>query len=205
MQNIFTSDPLKTGNTFQTCFTPLNHHETTYHCVLKDLQVIICLGWRKHGFSVCSVCINRGGGMIEMLVCRLFRFNHRLTAIKKAEVTTSTDTLIPWYLDIRIVQNTSPTLIWVLIVSKACFLFVGNLRSPLSTQRPLERHMNMKCDVMMTRVMLKVAVYTGYTGCWCHAEGAVCVYSPACGGCSGLLGDLSSVTQPPAAAPDTWT
>ena len=44
IENIFTSDPLKTGNTFQTCFTPLNHHETTYHCVLKDLQVIICLG-----------------------------------------------------------------------------------------------------------------------------------------------------------------
>ena len=53
----------------------------------------------------------------------------------------------------------------------------------------------MKCDVMMTRVMLKVAVYNRYTGCRCHAEGAVCVYSPACGGCSGLLGDLSSVTH----------
>ena len=63
----------------------------------------------------------------------------------------------------------------------------------------------MKCDVMLTRVMLKVAVYNRYTGCRCHAEGAVCVYSPACGGCSGLLGDLSSVTQPPAAAADTWT
>ena len=37
--------------------------------------------------------------MIEMLVCRLFRFNHRLTAIKKAVVTTSTDTLIPRYQD----------------------------------------------------------------------------------------------------------
>ena len=37
--------------------------------------------------------------MIGMLVCRLFRFNHRLTAIKKAEVTTSTDTLIPRYQD----------------------------------------------------------------------------------------------------------
>ena len=45
-------------------------------------------------FRVSNVCINRGG-MIGMLVCRLFRFNHRLTAIKKAEVTTSTDTLIP--------------------------------------------------------------------------------------------------------------
>ena len=45
--------------------------------------------------------------MIGMLVCRLFRFNHRLTAIKKAELTTSTDTLIPRY---QFVQNTSPTL-----------------------------------------------------------------------------------------------
>ena len=117
---------------------------------------------------------------------------------------------IPWYLDTTPISglsrtNTSSTLIWVLIVSVACVLFVGNWRSPLSTQRPLERHMNMKCDVMLTRVMLKVAVYNRYTGCWCHAEGAVCVYSPACGGCSGLLGDLSSVTQPPPAAADTWT
>ena len=54
------------------------------------------------------VCINRGCEMIGMLVCRLFRFNHRLTAIKKAELTTSTDTLIP--IDTRIVQNKSPTL-----------------------------------------------------------------------------------------------
>ena len=145
MQNIFTSDPLKTGNTFQTCFTPLNHHETTYQCVLKDLQVIICLGWRKHGFSVCSVCINRGGGMIGMLVCRLFRFNHRLTAIKKAEVTTSTDTLIPWYLDIRIVQNTSPTLSLSLDCICGVCLVCGKLKKSIiyttSTRKAHEHEM----------------------------------------------------------------
>ena len=103
---------------------------------------------------MCYVCINRGCEMIGMLVCRLFRFNHRLTAIKKAELTTSTGTLIPRYQDCPEHVTDSESR----LLSAACVLFVG-------TEEVHYLHNvcwkgtfgNMKCDVMMTRVMLKVA------------------------------------------------